>query len=341
MYADSMGEPNGREMPDPARWDEERITIIYKIRDIVGRVRDLVLGSLLLVLAAPLILALMVAVKLTSRGPAIYSQRRVGLRGAPFTIYKIRTMAHDCERATGSRWSTAADARITPLGRVLRRTHLDELPQLWNVLRGEMSLVGPRPDHPERVAHFDRIPELRYRDRLAVRPGITGLAQIQLPADLDSDLEGVRDKLLHDFYYVKCHGFILDLKILTCTVAALCGVPFVVLRSFFKLPNSGSIAHLLDNQESLPSVSASIVSPRSWRIITWVLPPETRVRVLEPAHQELLEDYIIKYNNHYNKYNINLHYKYLIIIMIIDCYKAFIIDKIFNNINLFRINKSK
>ena len=105
---------------------------------------------------------------------------RLGKNGRPFRLHKIRTMRHDCEKATGPRWAVPGDPRITPLGRFLRQTHLDELPQLWNVLRGEMSLVGPRPERPEFVPDLEQaIPH--YRDRLLVRPGVTGLAQVQLP----------------------------------------------------------------------------------------------------------------------------------------------------------------
>src|SRR5205823_316253 len=112
------------------------------------------------------------------------------------------------------RWSIPGDPRVTLIGQVLRRTHLDELPQLLNVLRGDMSLIGPRPERPE------FLPELeaafpRYRDRLAVRPGVTGLAQVQLPAD--SDLDSVREKLRHDLYYIQHLGPWLDLRILICT----------------------------------------------------------------------------------------------------------------------------
>src|SRR5206468_4326259 len=97
-----------------------------------------------------------ILVKLTSRGPAFYSQTRLGLRGKPFTIYKIRTMIHNCESRSGARWCMPGDPRITLVGRLLRKTHVDELPQLWNVLRGEMSLVGPRPERPEFVPQLER-----------------------------------------------------------------------------------------------------------------------------------------------------------------------------------------
>src|SRR3954468_14427190 len=164
------------------------------------RAVDAALAAVLLVPAAPLILAAMALVKLTSRGPAIYTQVRAGLGGKPFTIYKIRTMARDCEARTGPVWSTGRDRRITPVGRFLRRSHLDELPQLWNVAMGDMSLVGPRPERPEFVAELERqVPH--YRKRLLVPPGLTGLAQVQLPPD--SDVEDVRRKLVFDLYYAK------------------------------------------------------------------------------------------------------------------------------------------
>src|SRR5207248_4660391 len=140
----------------------------------------------------------MLLVKLTSPGPMLYTQTRLGRRGRPFTIYKIRTMLHDCESLTGPQWSTPGDTRITRVGRWLRRTHIDELPQLWNVLRGDMSLVGPRPERPEFIPELENAIPF-YRDRLLVRPGITGLAQVQLPPD--TDMDSVRRQLAHDIYY--------------------------------------------------------------------------------------------------------------------------------------------
>src|ERR1043166_4902563 len=143
---------------------------------------DFVCALLLLVLTSPIILVAAIAVKLTSRGPVFYSQTRTGKNGKPFTIFKIRTMTHNCESLTGARWACEGDPRITWIGNWLRRTHIDELPQLWNVLRGEMSLVGPRPERPEFVVGLEQaFPD--YRKRLAVKPGLSGLAQIQLPAD--------------------------------------------------------------------------------------------------------------------------------------------------------------
>jgi lipopolysaccharide/colanic/teichoic acid biosynthesis glycosyltransferase len=194
---------------------------------------DLALGLVLLVLTLPLMLLAMALVKLTSRGPALYWQTRMGLGGRPFTIYKIRTMLHRCESLTGVRWSVPGDRRVTAVGRFLRLTHLDELPQLWNVLRGDMSLVGPRPERPEFVPQLEQaIPH--YRARLLVRPGVTGLAQLQLPPD--TDLESVRRKLAYDLFYVQHAGLLLDLRLLAGTAFKMVGLPFGVLRRLLRLP---------------------------------------------------------------------------------------------------------
>ena len=199
---------------------------------------DFGLAAVLIVLAAPVMLLTALAVKLTSRGPVLYSQTRVGKNGKPFTLYKIRTMIHDCEKASGVRWSTPGDPRITPIGGVLRKTHLDELPQLWNVLRGEMSLVGPRPERPEFTPALERaIPH--YRDRLGVRPGVTGLAQVQLPPD--TDLASVRRKLAYDLYYIRYRGLWLDLRLIACTAVHMAGVPYRALCLLFAMPRTETV----------------------------------------------------------------------------------------------------
>jgi lipopolysaccharide/colanic/teichoic acid biosynthesis glycosyltransferase len=194
---------------------------------------DFLLALVMLVLAAPFLLLAAVAIKLTSRGPVFYSQTRLGLNGLPYRIHKLRTMTHNCEQQTGARWATVGDARITPIGRFLRRTHIDELPQLWNVLRGDMSLVGPRPERPEFVPVLAKeIP--RYRERLQVRPGLTGLAQVQLPPD--TDMNSVRRKLAYDLYYVERFGLWLDVRLLLGTALHVVGVPFGLIRTLFGLP---------------------------------------------------------------------------------------------------------
>src|SRR5262249_2177990 len=143
------------------------------------------------------------------------------------------TMRHNCERQSGPCWSTPGDFRVTPLGRFLRRTHLDELPQLWNVLRGEMSLVGPRPERPEFAPALARaLPN--YSRRLQVRPGVTGLAQVTLPAD--TDLESVRRKLRYDLYYVRHRTFWLDVRIVLVTGAKMLGVPTDLSARLLRIP---------------------------------------------------------------------------------------------------------
>ena len=164
----------------------------------------------LIVVTSPLLVALAMLVKFTSRGPAFYSQLRLGRSGRQFRIFKLRTMAHQCEAATGPVWSIADDPRVTKVGRWLRDTHLDELPQLWNVLRGEMSLIGPRPERPEIATRIEQsLPD--FRNRLLVRPGITGLAQMRMPAD--TCLHSVRRKLAHDLHYVRNLGPGIDARI--------------------------------------------------------------------------------------------------------------------------------
>jgi lipopolysaccharide/colanic/teichoic acid biosynthesis glycosyltransferase len=157
----------------------------------------------------------------------------LGSRGRIITIYKIRTMYRDCERNFGPMWSGPGDPRVTPVGRILRATHLDELPQLLNVLRGEMSLIGPRPERPEIVASLERaLPT--YGGRLQIRPGLTGLAQvIQGP---DASLQTVRTKLRYDLYYLENLGFWLDLRIGLATVLHLLHVPRRVIARVFHFP---------------------------------------------------------------------------------------------------------
>jgi lipopolysaccharide/colanic/teichoic acid biosynthesis glycosyltransferase len=214
---------------------QERIVPRAGLYPAVKAVADFALALALLVLAAPAVAAAALLVRLTSRGPAFYSQTRLGRGGRPYRIYKLRTMRHDCERLSGPQWSRARDPRVTPLGRLLRKTHLDELPQLWNVLRGEMSLVGPRPERPEFVPELERaLPN--YRARLLVRPGLTGLAQVQLPPD--ADLESVRRKLRYDLYYVRRFGFWLDVRLLASTALHVVGAPFALSRRLLRVPGA-------------------------------------------------------------------------------------------------------
>lgn len=187
----------------------------------------------LLILTAPLILIAMILVRLTSPGPVVYTQTRLGRAGKPFTIYKLRTMTHNCESLTGPQWCKPGDARVTTVGRWLRKSHLDELPQLWNVLRGEMSLIGPRPERPEFLPMLEQAIPL-YRLRLSVRPGVTGFAQVQLPPD--SDLESVRIKLAYDLHYLRRLSVTFDAALYLATLGKLLGLSGDAIRTLCRLP---------------------------------------------------------------------------------------------------------
>jgi lipopolysaccharide/colanic/teichoic acid biosynthesis glycosyltransferase len=201
-------------------------------------VLDWLCAATLLVLTAPLLLTALVLVKLTSRGPVLYSQTRLGRHGMPFTIYKVRSMYAESESLTGACWSTPGDSRVTPVGRWLRRTHIDELPQLWNVLRGDMSLIGPRPERPEFVPTLEQAIRC-YRARLLVRPGITGFAQVQLPPD--TDLMSVQIKTAYDLFYVQHVSFSFDLRIGWATALKMIGVKFLALGRIFRFPPRATI----------------------------------------------------------------------------------------------------
>jgi len=181
------------------------------------RTIDLLVCGLLLLPATLVMAVAALAIKLHDRGPVLYRQRRVGQRRQPLDVLKLRTMRVDAETDGHPRWSAPDDDRVTGVGRVLRRSHLDELPQLWNVMRGEMSLVGPRPERPEFVAELDRT--LLYNDRRQLmKPGITGWAQVRI-GYAGSD-HGAAWKLAHDLYYLKHQSTLLDLMILLETLAA-------------------------------------------------------------------------------------------------------------------------
>jgi lipopolysaccharide/colanic/teichoic acid biosynthesis glycosyltransferase len=202
------------------------------------RLLDVAFSSLGLALGLPVLALAALLVKLTSRGPALYSQVRLGLGGRPFRIYKLRSMYRDSEARTGPCWSKRGDARVTSVGRFLRRTHIDELPQLWNILRGDMSLIGPRPERPEMVPGLEQaIPH--YRRRLAVPPGLTGLAQVQLPPD--TDLDSVRVKVAHDLCYIERSGFLLDCRIILATSCVVVGMPYTITRQLFALPGGKDV----------------------------------------------------------------------------------------------------
>lgn len=186
----------------------------------IKRALDIIGACILLIPLGPAMLVFAVATKLTSPGPAFFKQIRVGEGGKLFEIIKLRTMRVDAEKATGPVWARKRDSRITRLGNFLRKTHIDEFPQLINVLRGEMSLIGPRPERPFFVNRFRReIPN--YELRLAVKPGITGLAQVRYK--YDESLADVRNKLTYDLVYVKRMSWAMDARILFWTFGTVSG----------------------------------------------------------------------------------------------------------------------
>jgi lipopolysaccharide/colanic/teichoic acid biosynthesis glycosyltransferase len=221
---------------------------------VVKTCAEFVSAIILLILLAPVMLLAILIVKLTSRGPGIYSQTRLGRNGRPFTIYKIRTMYHNCEEHSGLRWSTEGDTRVFPFGRFLRFTHIDEFPQLVNVLKGDMSLVGPRPERPEFVCVLEKTMS-HYRERLLVRPGITGLAQIQLPPD--TDLSSVRRKLAYDLYYIRQMTFWLDVRIVAITAFNLMGLPFAVMGGLLRVPSGSMVEGTYEGLNGQASVAAT------------------------------------------------------------------------------------
>lgn len=178
------------------------------------RVFDFVISVSLLILLAPLLLLIAAAIRLDSAGPAIYRQKRMGQHGKIFTIYKFRSMRANAEDQ-GARWANPNDARVTRVGRVLRLTRLDELSQLLNVVRGDMSFIGPRPERPEFTSMLESsIPY--YEHRHLVRPGITGWAQVMYP--YGASVEDAREKLQYDLYYIKHYSLLLDIAILFKTI---------------------------------------------------------------------------------------------------------------------------
>jgi lipopolysaccharide/colanic/teichoic acid biosynthesis glycosyltransferase len=202
----------------------------------LSRVVNFALAAMAMLVTFPLLLILAIAVKVTSRGPILYAQTRVGLDrrwrstlamqerrledlgGQVFTIYKFRTMRVDAERGSGAVWAQENDPRVTRLGRFMRILRLDEFPQFWNVLLGDMNIVGPRPERPSIVSRLrEDIPEYQARHR--VKPGITGLAQIN--QKYDASLEDVRSKVSWDLRYIQQQGLLLDLGIMLRTVPSI------------------------------------------------------------------------------------------------------------------------
>ncbi len=181
---------------------------------IFKRAFDMLFAGVNLILLSPIFCIFAVLIKLDSAGPVFFSQVRLGCRGKPFNIFKFRTMRKNAEMETGPVWARDDDPRVTRLGRFLRKTHLDELPQLINILQGDMSLIGPRPERPEFVRVInENIP--RFTTRLGIKPGITGLAQVRYPYG-DSIKDAAR-KLRYDVLYMKRMCWMLDFQIILWT----------------------------------------------------------------------------------------------------------------------------
>ncbi len=223
------------ESADSGRRGNTQIAPSRSAYDPVKRVLDLLACIAIMALTWPILLAGWILVKSTSKGPGIYTQTRLGLGGRPFRIYKLRSMTNNCEAtAGGAKWSMVNDPRVTPVGKLFRKLHIDELPQLFNVLLGDMSLVGPRPERPEFVGPLSA--SIReYPLRLAVRPGVTGLAQIQLPSD--TDLDSVRKKIILDRCYIDSRGIWFDIKLIVGTAIYLAGFSYATVRRMLALPN--------------------------------------------------------------------------------------------------------
>jgi len=233
-----------RRPPNPTRQSGRHLRLVAEgaaafpvtRNDRARRILNLVAALVLLVLTLPFWILIAAAIKLTSRGPVFYAQTRVGLDarqtgprrddprrredlgGRPFRIYKFRTMRVDAEHQSGAVWAQKNDSRVTPVGRLLRRYRLDELPQLLNVIRGEMNVVGPRPERPTIFAHLrEQIPNYQVRQR--TRPGITGHAQVNL--EYDSSVDDVRRKVSFDLEYIHRASFWEDLKIMFKTIPVM------------------------------------------------------------------------------------------------------------------------
>jgi lipopolysaccharide/colanic/teichoic acid biosynthesis glycosyltransferase len=217
--------------------DDPELGVIPADRyEVLARVVNLTIAAVALLILAPLCVLVAIAVKLTSPGPVFYTQTRVGtdrrwhrttalrerrvedLGGQPFTILKFRSMRTDAEANGQAVWATKQDARVTPVGRVIRKTRLDEIPQLINVLRGEMNVVGPRPERPSIVVRLrNDIPE--YTQRHRVKPGITGWAQIN--HNYDSCIDDVRKKVHYDLQYIRGQSLWFDFKIMLLTIPVM------------------------------------------------------------------------------------------------------------------------
>ena len=194
------------------------ITFARRTYDLAKRTLDILTSTIALIMLSPFCLLVAILIKLTSKGPILYSQIRSGKHGEPFEIYKFRTMKVDAEKDSGPVWAQANDSRITPIGNFLRKSRIDEIPQFINVLQGHMSVIGPRPERP---IFIEKLKEdiSDYSKRLAVKPGITGLAQVY--HRYDESIVDVRKKVKYDILYIKKMCFITDIGIIFRTFTVI------------------------------------------------------------------------------------------------------------------------
>ncbi|MEK7191990.1 MAG: sugar transferase [Patescibacteria group bacterium] len=195
-------------------WFLENLSKTNELYELFNRALGIALAGILLILLSPIILIIAFLVAVSSRGPVIFQQERLGKNGSPFTIYKFRTMRADAEK-DGPKWASVDDNRSTAIGKILRKTHLDELPQLINILQGDLSFVGPRPERPEFVEQLKKEVPF-YELRLLVKPGITGWAQINYK--YGASIEETYEKIQYDLYYLKNKSLLFDFLILLRTV---------------------------------------------------------------------------------------------------------------------------
>jgi lipopolysaccharide/colanic/teichoic acid biosynthesis glycosyltransferase len=205
LAAPSPAAQGARDVQRPTRRAARATESVIRLFDILG-------ALLILIGAFPVLFVAGLLIKLTSRGPILYRQERVGKGGRIFILYKFRTMIDNAEKYVGPVWASPDDERVTPVGRILRQTRLDELPQLYNILRGDMSLVGPRPERPYFVERHQSLQGLR----LAVKPGLTGLAQVRSFYNLKP-----AHKVRYDYLYIQHRSLLLNLSILLQTIPAL------------------------------------------------------------------------------------------------------------------------
>ena len=202
---------------DPSWFYTGKLVMHKNLQPIIKRLMDILIGVFGLIVTLPLLPFIWAFIRLTSWGPALYVQTRCGQFGKPFKIYKFRTMVADAEKK-GAEWASDRDRRITPFGYFLRKTRLDEIPQFYNMIRGDMSVVGPRPERPEMLEKIEeQIPYFRYRN--LAKPGLTGLAQIKYR--YGASIEDAKKKLQYDLFYIKNWNIFLDIQIILRTFTAL------------------------------------------------------------------------------------------------------------------------